>query len=587
MTAVLRMLLAVSRRKVAALAVVVLVQALAPVAAVVAVGHLLGAVVALRTDPGAPGRAWLAFALLAAAWLADQLAQFAGAALTARLSRLVAEHITGAVLAASLHPVGIGHLEDPARADQFSLAQGLGAGSFPPAAAVAALTQVAVIRLQALATAVTLASVLWWAPLPLILGWVLLGRRVAGQLREQVRAVQAETAALRQATYFRTLGLDLGAAKEVRVFGLGGWLADRFTACWQAGMGELLRRRDSRLPLAWRTALLVGSYAAVLTVLVDATLAGRVSITGLTIAIPAAIAMSGFGWSGDPQWTLAGAAPAIQQALALSEPAPPRAGRDPDGPRVGIRFEDVSFGYPGRPDRPADRLNLCIPAGQSLAIVGANGAGKTTLIKLLARLYEPAAGRITVDDVDLRELDAAGWRRQLAIVFQDFLRLELTARDNVACGRSGTPVDEAALAAAASAAGAADLIATLPQGWDTVLSRRFGDTELSGGQWQKLALARALYAVRLGARVLVLDEPTAQLDAAAEAELYARYLELTRGLTTVLVSHRFNTVRLADRIVVLAGGRIVEDGSHDELIRAGDWYARMFRLQADRLAAST
>jgi ATP-binding cassette, subfamily B, bacterial len=222
------------------------------------------------------------------------------------------------------------------------------------------------------------------------------------------------------------------------------------------------------------------------------------------------------------------------------------------------------------------------PAGRSLAVVGANGAGKTTLVKLLCGLYEPTAGRIEVDGQDLAEIDPMAWQERLAAIFQDFSRYALTARENVTLG---APLDDAALQRAATRAGALPVIDRLPNGWETVLSRQFtGGDDLSGGQWQRVALVRALYAVERGARVLVLDEPAANLDVRAEAELYDRFLDLTAGLTTIVISHRFSTVRRADRIVVLDGGRIAESGSHDELLALGGRYAHMFRLQADRFA---
>jgi ATP-binding cassette subfamily B protein len=239
----------------------------------------------------------------------------------------------------------------------------------------------------------------------------------------------------------------------------------------------------------------------------------------------------------------------------------------------------VNFGYP---DRPVLRhLDLVIPAGGSLALVGSNGAGKSTVIKLLARLYDHQGGRITIDGTDLRDLDLDSWRRQLAIVFQDFTRYELPLRDNVGFGRVDAPRTDDALAAAARLAGLGSMIEQLPAGWDTPLSRRLaGGSDLSGGQWQRVVFARALFAVEHGARVLVLDEPTAHLDARAEADLYERFLDITSGLTTILVSHRFATVRLAGQICVLDDGQITEQGAHDDLVAAGGRYAHMFALQS-------
>jgi ATP-binding cassette subfamily B protein len=247
----------------------------------------------------------------------------------------------------------------------------------------------------------------------------------------------------------------------------------------------------------------------------------------------------------------------------------------------------VHFQYPGSDRKVLNGLDLELPAGTSTAIVGMNGAGKTTLVKLLARHYEPTAGRISVDGTDLRELDVSGWQRQLAVIFQDYVRYEMDVAANIGMGAPGRLPDDAALSAAAERAGAAGIIAALPAGMATPLSSRYaGGVDLSGGQWQRIALARALLAVGAGSTVLVLDEPTAQLDVRAEVAFFDRFLELTSGLTTVVISHRFSTVRHADRIAVLEDGRVAEAGTHDELIQAGGQYANLFWLQAHRFATA-
>jgi len=226
-----------------------------------------------------------------------------------------------------------------------------------------------------------------------------------------------------------------------------------------------------------------------------------------------------------------------------------------------------------------DGFDLTVPAGSSLAIVGQNGAGKTTLAKLLCRLYDPQAGAIEADGVELRDLDVDSWRSRIAAVFQDFVRFELPVRDNVAPGGAPDDVVRAALADA-GASGLADL--------DTPLARAYeGGTDLSGGQWQRVALARALCAVRMGAGLVLLDEPTAQLDVRGEAEIFDRILTATRKVTTILISHRFSTVRHADRICVLEHGRVIELGTHAELMALGGRYRTMFELQAKRFTAET
>jgi ABC-type multidrug transport system fused ATPase/permease subunit len=263
----------------------------------------------------------------------------------------------------------------------------------------------------------------------------------------------------------------------------------------------------------------------------------------------------------------------MEPAGALVRGTRPAAGM----PAREVRFRDVTFAYPAGGGPVLEGFDLTIPAGSSLAIVGQNGAGKTTLAKLLCRLYDPQSGAIEVDGVDLRTLELEAWRSRVAAVFQDFIRFELSMRDNVAPAGASDEAIRAALADA-GAAGLAEL--------DTVLARGYeGGTDLSGGQWQRVALARALCAVRMGAGVVLLDEPTAQLDVRGEAEIFDRILAATRHATTILISHRFSTVRHADRICVLEGGRVVELGTHDELMAAEGRYRTMFDLQASRFGS--
>ncbi len=272
-----------------------------------------------------------------------------------------------------------------------------------------------------------------------------------------------------------------------------------------------------------------------------------------------------------------------REALAL--PAAVDGTLRPPGPSPhrSIRFDQVSFGYGDQGGLVLDGLDLELTAGTSTAIVGLNGAGKSTLVKLLTKLYAPVGGAITVDGVDLARIESRHWQRGLAVIFQDYNRYELSAAANIALGAPGFDSSPEALLDAARRAGAEELIARLPQGLDTVLSRQYeGGRDLSGGQWQRIGLARALHAVDAGARVLVLDEPTAQLDVRAEVEFFDRFLEITRGLTTVIISHRFSTVRRADQIVVLEHGRALERGSHEQLMARGGRYAELFRLQAER-----
>jgi ABC-type multidrug transport system fused ATPase/permease subunit len=314
--------------------------------------------------------------------------------------------------------------------------------------------------------------------------------------------------------------------------------------------------------------------------LANAATNGTLDLGAAVIYAQAAIGTSMIAFGG-LNWALDGSAAPVAAVLRLEQAMEPAGAlesgtQSADGlPVHEIHFRDLTFGYPrGAP--VLEGFDLTIPAGSSMAIVGQNGAGKTTLAKLLCRLYDPQSGAVEIDGVDVREFDLDSWRKRVTAVFQDFIRFELSMRDNVA--PSGAPDD--AVRAALREAGGADL-ADL----DTILARGYeGGTDLSGGQWQRVALARALCAVQLGAGVVLLDEPTAQLDVRGEAEIFDRILTATRGCTTILISHRFSTVRQADRICVLEHGKVVELGTHDELMAQRGRYFTMFDLQAQRFA---
>ena len=378
------------------------------------------------------------------------------------------------------------------------------------------------------------------------------------------------------------LAVDPPASKELRLFGLVGWTIDRFVAR-RTRLHEL-QYQATRLrerPLVWSLLLVTAANVVVLWALASAAADGRITLGEIIVYAQCAVGASAIAFGGF-NWALDGASAPVAAVWRL-EPAMAAAGRLDSGrrPAAGlpaheIRFRDVAFAYAAGAT-VLDGFDLTIPAGSSLAIVGQNGAGKTTLAKLLCRLYDPQRGAIEIDGIDLRDFDLASWRSRLAAVFQDFIRFELPLRDNVA---PGTAPDEVVLEAL-QAAGAAQLARL-----DTVLARGYeGGTDLSGGQWQRVALARALSAVKMGAGLVVLDEPTAQLDVRGEAEIFERILAATRQCTTILISHRFSTVRHADRICVLERGRVVELGTHDELMAVNGRYRTMFELQAQRFAA--
>jgi ATP-binding cassette, subfamily B, bacterial len=389
--------------------------------------------------------------------------------------------------------------------------------------------------------------------------------------------------AQRDADYAYRLAVDPPASKELRLFGLAAWTIERFvnrrTRLYQLQY-EATRLRER--PVLWCMLLVIVANMIVFWSLAAAAVSGRIDLGQLVMFAQSAIGTSMIAFGG-LNWALDGAAAPVAAVLRL-EPAMEPAGqlssgtRKADGlPARDIRFRNVTFGYPGC-GRVLEGFDLSIPGGTSLAIVGQNGAGKTTLAKLLCRLYDPQEGAIEIDGVDVRDFDLGSWRSRLTAVFQDFTRFELPLRDNVA--PAGAP--DAAINSALEAAGATGL-ATL----DTILARGYeGGTELSGGQWQRVALARALCAVELGAGVVLLDEPTAQLDVRGEAEIFDRILTASRNCTTILISHRFSTVRHADRICVLEHGKVIELGTHEELILLGGRYRTMFELQAQRFTAA-
>jgi ATP-binding cassette subfamily B protein len=487
-------------------------------------------------------------------------------------------------------PWGVGHLEDPKVADLLSQVQGVGAAGFTPGAAVSQLIGMRIsTTLTALATGALLLLYHWWVAAALLAVLVLssiVSRR--GHAR-QTTALIGGTRSVRRAQYYRDLALAPAAAKEVRLLGVGDFLIERLRRAWRAGGDDQDRAEGRAFGAMVLASLLVAlTNGAAYALLGFDGARGVIDLGALVVYLRAVAGLGALGSLGAADAIIAhgfAGLPAILKLEAAAGPAREEAWSPlPEGaPRREIRFRGVGFAYAGAERAVLKNFDLVIPAGTSMALVGLNGAGKTTLVKLLARLYDPTEGALEVDGVDLRAVDPDAWRQRIGAVFQDFLRFSLPARDNVGFGGLSARADEAALERAAEKAGILQRIRSLPLGWDTPLSRHFtGGAELSGGEWQRIALARALMAVEAGALVLILDEPTANLDVRAEAALYDRFLELTRGLTTLLISHRFATVRRADRICVVEAGAAAEVGSHDELMALGGRYAQMFTLQSAR-----
>ena len=509
--------------------------------------------------------------------------------------RQIDESLRAKTLGDLSRPHGIGHLEDPRLIDHLVLIRegSLDLGATPGGAAVMTIRMIGAYVRGLGGTIIVGVAFSWWAAVGLLAACLLfrrIDRRRTLAYLWVWRGDPEQMRSQRRADYGADLAIGPAVAKESRVFGLTDWLGDRFRRDWGAVMREPAElQRQMLLGGVVAFGLLMIAYALVFVFVADAAIGGALGIGALALVIQASfdVAQLAYRFPWDRELELGTVAlPKIKELEKQAARAAEGAGRrtpNAETPSDTIRFEHVSFRYPGGDHDVLGALDLSIKAGRSLAIVGPNGAGKTTLIKLLAGLYEPTAGRIVADGIDLGEIDPSAWQRRIAVIFQDFVRYELPARDNVGFGSVAHLGDQATLTAAAERSGADGLIEALPYGWDTVLSRQYtGGADLSGGEWQRIALARCHLAIEAGAKILVLDEPTATLDVRAEAAFFDRFVELTEGLSTILISHRFSTVRAASRIVVLADGRIVEDGSHQELLDLGGRYAEMFRLQAGR-----
>jgi ATP-binding cassette subfamily B protein len=564
----------------------VLVRGALPAGLTLGLGALVSAVSTGGSVTGSLTLVAVTFALLS---VSGPVHTQAGAVLGDRTSG----YLQAALTRACSGPEGIAHLERPGLAAELVAARDFDLGIMgPPISVSMGFVGAGLVELLGgVAQGVALATVTWWGALVVAGAWL----STHWFLRESTMwsnrndpEVQAQQ---RHSDYSYRLAVEAGPAKEVRVFGLGTWVVDRFAThrrrLLDLQWGSMrLRQR----PLITVFAVLGVAHALVIVPLFRAALGGDLTLAQIVVGAQgllgvSALAVGGFTWALDfaaqPVREVERLAPRMAEEGRLAPPAGEVVPAD-GLPAAEIRFRDVGFVYPSGGAPVYEHLDLTIPAGRSLAIVGRNGAGKTTLVKLLCRLYDPTSGSVEVDGHDLRSFDVAAWRARVAVVFQDFVRLELPLRDNLVPGAAhhAAPVDDAELEEALRIAGATGLA-----GLDQPLSKAYeGGTDLSGGQWQRVALARALSAVRLGAGVVVLDEPTAQLDVRGEAEIFERLIEATRGCTTILISHRFSTVRHADRIVVVEHGKVVEEGSHDELIALGGRYRTMFDLQAARFA---
>jgi ATP-binding cassette subfamily B protein len=561
--------------------VVLVLRGVLPAGFAVAMGVLIGAV---QRGGDLAGPLVLMGTIFVALQVLAPLHQAISANLGSRVSAWLYDRLTEACI----RPPGMGHLEDPELTSDLTTAREFDFGmTGPPMYMNMDFIATGLVEgVGGVASALVLFAYAWWAP-PLLGGawlathWLLRESSIwRDRNTDEVREAQ------RHAEYAYRLAVDPPAAKELRLFGLAGWTIERFIARRRQLFD--LQQQATRLrqrPVTWCLLLVAGANVIVFWSLAAATVGGRIGLDQVVVFAQAAVGTSMIAFGG-LNWALDGASAPVAAVLRLQAAmgpkgslSPPPAEPAPAGakPAQEVRFRDVTFAYPLADRSVLDGFDLTIPAGSSMAIVGQNGAGKTTLAKLLCRLYDPQSGVIDVDGVDLRAMAVDDWRSRVTAVFQDFIRFELPLRDNVAPAGAPDEVIRAALADA-GATGLADLDTPLAKGYE-------GGTDLSGGQWQRVALARVLCAVRQGAGLVLLDEPTAQLDVRGEAEIFERILAATREATTILISHRFSTVRHADRICVLEAGRVVELGTHDELLALGGRYHTMFTLQAQRFAA--
>lgn len=389
----------------------------------------------------------------------------------------------------------------------------------------------------------------------------------------------------RELDYLRYLGASNESAKEVKIFGLGKYLVDRSRVLFERFYAE---NKHLAVRRAWHGTLLnlipTGAYYAAYALIVLRALAGLITVGDLTLMVGA------FSRARTIMENLVSSLVGIsEQALFIKDLfdffqtnptilSRPNAIPAPRPIRNGFEFENVSFAYPGSEKWVLSNVSFRFYPEEKIALVGENGAGKTTLVKLLARLYDPTAGRILLDRVDLREYDVMDLRHEIGVIFQDYMKYDMLASENIGVGRIEEFQNETRVRISAEKSLAAAVVGSLPQKYGQMLGRRFeGGLDLSTGQWQKMALARAYMR---DAQILILDEPTASLDARAEFEVYQRFVDLTAAKMAVLISHRFSTVRMADRILVLENGRIAEQGSHGQLVALGGKYAELFELQA-------
>ncbi|YAL82917.1 ATP-binding cassette domain-containing protein [Dermacoccaceae bacterium W4C1] len=573
-------------------------------ASIYATGRLVQAVTERSED------AWTWLWIAIAGFMLQPVCEYLGRALSSAQQAAITTSRHSRLAHAALAHHGIEHLEDPDRNARLgSLVEHLRSANGLRDIEMA--WQAVFTRVSGIAALVIVAAWQWWAALLLLVAQLLLGRAFGAYLSQATSQFYDDEGQepRRRSRYLMRSLLQRDAAQEVRLFRLTDWIIDAYRREFEPTLHEAaaVRRRALR-PGLWSALLVALVTGLALAVLARQAWTGAIEVGSVVTVAMGIQGLVAFGPLGDTSVWSARARDTEQQFTDLGRQVADEvdaeqidavridamridagAGRGPSravpSGAARVQLNDVGFTYPSRATPTLSGIAVDIPAGQSVAVVGVNGVGKSTLIKLISGLYRPQTGTVHIDGADPAHDEAA--RRRVSVIFQDFVRYQLSLRENIAMSAESDPRSQPGLQAALEAAAGADVLERLAGDWDTVLHPGYnGGTDLSGGQWQRVALARALNAVRHGAGVLILDEPTAALDVRAEAQIFERFLQVTQGVTTILVSHRLSSVRHAARIVVLSDRGVVEDGSHEELLAADGEYARMFRLQASRFAAA-